>query len=55
MFVDLGNTIEEQGVVLDSLEENIIGTIAYEETAQESMVAAVESQKNIRRLRCNIL
>ena len=55
MFVDLSNIIEEQGDILDNLEENIISAIAYEESAQESMVAAVESQKNIRRLRCNIV
>ena len=55
MFLDLNNIVEEQGAILDSLEENLSHTIAYEESAQESMVAAVESQKNIRRLRCNIL
>lgn len=54
LCVDFDNLLETQQGVLDSLEDHIESTVTFSEEAQGHMIEAVESQKNIRRLKCNI-
>lgn len=55
MFVDLSNMVEAQQDLLDNLEEFVGNACDYTEVAEESMQEAVESQKNARRKKCNVV
>ncbi len=44
------NLVEAQGEQIDSLEAYLDSTVGYTEAATGFMAAAVESQKNIRRV-----
>lgn len=55
LFVDLANIVDEQQGLLDNLEEYMGQTVEYMEEAEGNMEEAVESQKNIRRLKCNVI
>lgn len=55
MFIDLSNMVDEQQGLLDSLEDFVGEAAEYTEVAQTHMEEAVETQKNIRRLKCNII
>lgn len=55
MFIDLNNMIEEQGALLDSLEGYLGETVEYTEEAEKTMTEAVGTQRNIRKLHCNVV
>lgn len=51
MFIDLENATNENGELLDNLLSYMEETIEYTGQAGGAMVDAVETQKNIRRVR----
>lgn len=55
LFIDMQTMVDEQGQVIDNLEDYMQETVQYTEEAEGHMIEAVETQKNIRRLKCNIL
>lgn len=54
IFIEMQTMIDEQGELLDSIEGNVQGTLAYIDEANQTMEIAVDTQKNIRKLHCSI-
>lgn len=54
LFIDLNNMIDEQGAIIDSLESHLDETVAFTEEAELTMIEAVSTQKNIRKLKCSV-
>jgi syntaxin 7 len=55
LSIELQTIIVEQGQIIDDLESFMDQTVSYTDQAEGRMKDAVESQKNIRRLRCSIV